>query len=171
MTMTDHDRIREALSFVPADDRDLWLKMGMATKAELGDAGFGIWDAWSQQSTAYRNGDARDVWKSFHQDGGITGATLFYEAKQRGYQPKANGSHAMPDPEEVARRKRDAEARAAKEAEEREARRAKAATLAEHVLQSLLRRKPDGNPYLVRKQVAPVGTLRESTAEALHELL
>jgi putative DNA primase/helicase len=44
---TDHDRIRETLSFIPADcDRDLWVRMGMAIKSELGEAGFDPWDAW-----------------------------------------------------------------------------------------------------------------------------
>ncbi len=32
------DRIREALQFIPATDRDTWLKMGMAIKSEAGDA-------------------------------------------------------------------------------------------------------------------------------------
>ena len=34
------DTIRNALSFVPAHDREIWLSMGMAIKSQLGDAGF-----------------------------------------------------------------------------------------------------------------------------------
>jgi putative DNA primase/helicase len=70
----DPDRIREALGFIPADDRDTWVKMGMAIKSEVGDAGFDLWDGWSQQADTYNSRDARDVWKSIRRqwqgDGG-----------------------------------------------------------------------------------------------------
>ncbi|WP_244101400.1 PriCT-2 domain-containing protein, partial [Burkholderia ambifaria] len=36
--------MRAALSHVPADDRDTWVQMGMAIKAEFGEAGFDFWD-------------------------------------------------------------------------------------------------------------------------------
>jgi hypothetical protein len=41
------NRIREALQFIPASDRDTWVKMGMAIKSEVGDAGFALWEGWS----------------------------------------------------------------------------------------------------------------------------
>lgn len=34
--------IRKALSFIPADDRERWVCMGMAVKSEHGDAGFEV---------------------------------------------------------------------------------------------------------------------------------
>lgn len=37
---TSIETIEQALSFIPADDRDTWIKCGMAIKAELGDAGY-----------------------------------------------------------------------------------------------------------------------------------
>ena len=67
--MTDLSQIREALNFIPADDRDLWLRIGMAIKSELGETGFELWDAWSQQAACYNSRDARDVWKSIRADG------------------------------------------------------------------------------------------------------
>lgn len=45
----DVERIREALQFIPSTDRDTWLRMGMAIKSELGEAGFELWDNWSRQ--------------------------------------------------------------------------------------------------------------------------
>ena len=33
----DLERIREALHFIPASDRDTWLRMGMAVKSEFGE--------------------------------------------------------------------------------------------------------------------------------------
>jgi hypothetical protein len=41
--MSDIERIRGALSFIPPDGRETWVRMAMAVKAELGDAGFDIW--------------------------------------------------------------------------------------------------------------------------------
>jgi putative DNA primase/helicase len=36
--------IEQALSSIPSHDREVWIQIGMAIKAELGDAGFDIWD-------------------------------------------------------------------------------------------------------------------------------
>jgi len=55
--------IRAALNAIPADDRDLWLRIGMAVKAGLGDEGFALWDAWSRQSPRYDEADARRTWR------------------------------------------------------------------------------------------------------------
>ena len=33
--MTDHQQIQAALSFVPAHDRDVWCKIGMAVKVKF----------------------------------------------------------------------------------------------------------------------------------------
>ena len=76
-----NNRIREALHCIPADDRDTWLRMGMAVKSELADEGFALWDEWSQSASNYNERDARDVWKSIKPGGGITIGTLFHEAQ------------------------------------------------------------------------------------------
>lgn len=72
--------IEQALLSIPAQDREVWVQVGMAIKAELGDAGFDIWNAWSQTADNYKERDARDVWKSFH-GGGVSLGTLFYYAR------------------------------------------------------------------------------------------
>jgi len=77
--------IRAALNAIPADDRDLWLRIGMAVKAGLGDEGFALWDAWSRQSPRYDEADARRTWRSIKPGRGVTLATLFFEAKRRGH--------------------------------------------------------------------------------------
>lgn len=76
--------IREALSFVSPADRETWVRMGMAIRSELGDAGFDIWDAWSQQDESYRPASARAVWRSF-KGRGITIGTLYAEARRNGW--------------------------------------------------------------------------------------
>jgi putative DNA primase/helicase len=70
--MTDIDRIREALQFIDASDRETWLRMGMAIKSELGDAGFDLWKTWSLQAESFNGKDVRDVWKSIRAGGKVT---------------------------------------------------------------------------------------------------
>ena len=113
----DTDRIREALPFIDASDRETWLRMGMAIKSELADTGFDLWEAWSLQAESFNTKDARDEWKSIRAGGKVTIGTLFYEAKANGW--RDDGGHQMPTPEELAERRRIAAERAAKEDAER----------------------------------------------------
>ena len=83
----DRARIHAALRCVPADDRDRWLRIGMAIKAALGEDGFELWDEWSRSSDRYHATDARTVWRSIRPDGGIGLGTLFFEAAKHGYLP------------------------------------------------------------------------------------
>jgi len=115
----EEDRIRAALSHVPADSRDTWVQMGMAIKSELGDGGFDLWDEWSRTGETYRERDASSVWRSF-KGGGITLATLFAEAIAHGY---VESEPLKPiDPTERARRdserRLDAEIAVAKQKQE-----------------------------------------------------
>ena len=79
------ERIGQALDCLPADERALWLRIGMALKSGLGEDGFELWDAWSRRAENYREADARAVWRSIDADGGITLGTLFFEASRHGY--------------------------------------------------------------------------------------
>lgn len=76
--------IAEALYAIPPDDRNVWVRMAMAVKAELGNAGFELWDGWSRQSDKYRAADALAVWRSIR-GRGITSASLYHEAKAHGW--------------------------------------------------------------------------------------
>ncbi len=73
------------LSFVPSLDREVWLRVGMAIKAEFGDAGFELWDAWSQTADSYKPTDALAVWRSLR-GGEITIATLVHIAREHGWE-------------------------------------------------------------------------------------
>lgn len=157
----DIDRIREALQFIDASDRETWLRMGMAIKSELADTGFDVWEAWSQQAESFNGKDARDVWKSIRAGGKVTIGTLFYEAKANGWHD--DGMHQKPTPEEIAERKRIAAERAAQEEAEIARERADTAKKAAAILKAATEAKTD-NPYLLRKRVSPVATLREIDA-------
>lgn len=86
-------RIESALAFIPSDDREVWVAMAMAIKAELGDGGFDIWDEWSQGADNYNAQAARSVWKSCR-GSGVTVGTLFHEAKMNGW--RDDDKHAKP---------------------------------------------------------------------------
>lgn len=96
---------RPAPPSAPADDRraelesailaispdlgyDEWLSVGMALHAELGDAGFTLWDYWSSRGQKYQGSkDLSTHWKSFKPGGGLTGATIFKFAREAGWKP------------------------------------------------------------------------------------
>jgi putative DNA primase/helicase len=101
--MTSYEQIQQALSFVPAHDREIWLRMGMAVKSELGEDGFPLWDEWSQTTNNYKPGDARDVWRSIKPNGGVTIGSLLYEARANGY--RGDGDYRKPQEDAAARAK------------------------------------------------------------------
>jgi len=168
--MTDIDRIREALQFIDASDRETWLRMAMAIRSEFPDTGFDLWEAWSLQAESFNTKDARDVWKSIRAGGKVTIGTLFYEAKANGW--RDDGMHQKPTPEELSERRRIAAERAAKEEAEIARERADTAKNATAILKAKATTdaKAD-NPYLVRKRVSPVATLREIDAGAAAAIL
>jgi putative DNA primase/helicase len=163
-----NDRIRDALGFIPASDRDTWLRMGMAVKSELDDAGFDLWDAWSEQGETYQAADARDVWKSIKASGKITIASLFHEAIRHGWQD--DGTYQKPPPEELAERQRQNAERAAQDEAEKTRERADTAKKAAAILKAATGATAD-NPYLSRKDVSPVPTLREIDTGAAAAIL
>lgn len=166
----EQQRIEAALSFVPPDvEREQWWRVAAALKHELGDAGFDVFDQWSQGSAAYVQADARDTWRSLRAGGGITISTLFAMAKEYGFDPaqhKAEPIHAV----ELARRQAEREAAARREEEKRQKAATSAATLALVVWGKAVPARDD-HPYLARKGVSPVDTLREIDATTLAALI
>lgn len=73
-----------ALGFIDANDRDTWLRVGMALKDEFGDAARDMWELWSQQADTYNPSDANSVWRSI-QCGGVGIGSLFHLAQQNGW--------------------------------------------------------------------------------------
>jgi RecA-family ATPase len=76
--------IEMALDYIPADHYEIWIKVGMALKEELGDDGFDLWDKWSQKSDKYDPTDTVFKWGSFKGQG-ITAGTLIALAREHGY--------------------------------------------------------------------------------------
>jgi len=144
------DRIRDALAHIPADDRDTWVRIGMAVKSELGEGGFDTWLTWSQQAASFNPKDALTTWKSINGAGAVTIGTLFHEAKANGWRP--NGTYQSPTPEDIDRQRRAVDADAVKEVRKR----TKAASSAAAILESA-KPAPTEHPYLTRKGVKAYG--------------
>jgi hypothetical protein len=89
--VVDIDRVRDALKHVPADDRQLWLEIGMALNDAYGDAGRAIWDDWSATcAQKFNDRDQEKTWRSFN-GSGIGIGTLFMHAQKYGWRPHSNG--------------------------------------------------------------------------------
>lgn len=146
-----------ALSFLDSSDRDLWVKLGMALRAEFGDSAFDIWDSWSQTADNYKERAARDTWKSFTRSG-IGIGTLIKLAMDNGWKPEkkelSDNDKARLRAEQD--RRRTERARQAKVEEVRaEKLRDAAAVAARQVWRSLS--SVGESPYLVRKHVQGYG--------------
>jgi putative DNA primase/helicase len=159
-------RIEAALAYIPADlSRDEWARIGAVLKHEMGDAGFDLFDAWSQRGESYDAAAARSTWRSLSAGSGITIGTLFHVAVQHGFDARGTGA-ATVDPAEAERRRAERAERAAKEARERDEKARHAAALAVAVWVKATPASAD-HPYLTRKGVPPVDTLREIDAGKL----
>lgn len=156
--MTNIDRIREALHFIPVGGHDLRVRMAFMLKSELGEAGRELWDEWRDTRG---DDEAASVWKSASETGPLKIGTLFLEAKANGW--RDDGLYQRPSQEELAKLRLIAEERAAKENAEIARERADTAQKAEAILKAATEAKAD-HPYLKRKRVAPVTTLREIDA-------
>lgn len=148
------ERVREALHFIPASDRDTWVKMGMAVKSEIGETGYAMWEEWSRQDESFDSKAAQDAWKSFHSSGKVTAGSLFHEAKAHGW--RDDGAYQTPVPEQIAERVRISAERAAREEAVKASERAEAAKKAAAILNDS-KPAPDDHPYLSGKAIKANG--------------
>jgi len=75
--------LRSALLHIRADDRDQWIRMGMALRT-LDDVGRGLWLAWSATSSKFDPVDAGRVWDSLTPTT-IDHKSVFAEAQRHGW--------------------------------------------------------------------------------------
>lgn len=161
-------RVRAALAAIPADDYGTWIDMAFAVKNGLGDGGFDIWDEWSRTASNYDERAARITWRSAKESGGKTLASLFWLARQHGFDlkrsryPDRMASALAPTPGVTERR--------AREQARQQARHAAVAREAQEIWQWARPVGPE-HPYLVRKHLEAVPTLRELEAAELQALL
>lgn len=133
----------------PNCNRDDWLKIAMGLKDGLGDAGFQLFDRWSQGGTSYDANACRTMWRSIKPGGGITIRTFFKMARDAGWHPV----NEQPTPIFGPRPNPN-----------------KAVTIA-HRIMAITTPTPNDHPYLVKKGVHAVSTLREITLGRLVETI
>ena len=121
-TTTDSDKpsteqVREMLSFIPADDYEVWLTIGCALRREEYD--FSLWDAWSQKSVEYgkppTTADKMPAkWESFQEERDqeeqelpeATLGTIYHHAQTHGWQPPPRRETYQPHTSEQRRMSR-----------------------------------------------------------------
>ncbi len=82
----DFARLIEALSYIDAHDREIWLAVGMALRLEYGESGRHLWDAWSATaSSKFNAADQEKTWRSFKRRSGVTMGTIYHLAKCGGF--------------------------------------------------------------------------------------
>ena len=88
----DRETVASALAQIPNDDLpyDDWVKVGFALYAGLGPDGVDLWESWSAQSAKNDPAATMEKWPGFAAGRSIGVATLFWMAKQNGWErPKA----------------------------------------------------------------------------------
>jgi hypothetical protein len=99
----DEAQLRSALAFIPAADREVWLRAGMAIhEAGWGARGFAIWCEWSQTAPEkYKDADQARTWGSFdrssHDGRRVTLATVFHMASKGGWTANNPANHQIPN--------------------------------------------------------------------------
>lgn len=89
-------RIRNAIAYIPTDDRDTWVQVGMALNStNAGDQAFGLWNEWAGQSEKFDLTDQRRVWVSI-KPGGVGLGSLFALAKNNGWVPPVKTEQPPP---------------------------------------------------------------------------
>lgn len=86
------DRLRQALAMIPSDDRETWLRVGMAVHNDVGGQdGFALWERWSQTSKKFDPVDQMRVWRSFRRrpmGEAIQLPTVYALAYEHGFRPE-----------------------------------------------------------------------------------
>jgi hypothetical protein len=85
--------LRQALSTLPADDYAQWVNFGNAL-VELGQAGFSLWDEWSQKSDKYDAQAVTRKWRSF-KAGHYQLESIFFAAQNIGWVNPAGVAPAL----------------------------------------------------------------------------
>lgn len=103
MTDDQYTDIVNALQFIPADERDTWLTVGMALHNANDSRSYELWDKWSATSDKYDHKDQFRVWRSFRHKGlsGYDLATVFYLAQENGWFNRKKEIISVPDISEI----------------------------------------------------------------------
>lgn len=79
--------VLEALKFIPSDDRDVWVRVGLALHTANDKRSYAMWCEWSSSSDKYDQNDQYRVWRSFRHNGlnSVDVPTIFKMAQDNGW--------------------------------------------------------------------------------------
>lgn len=118
----EEQKIVNALGYIPAHDREVWLRVGMALHAwDSGARGLAMWRCWSETASNFDERALAASWRSFRRGGGITTATLFHLAREHGWRPDASERSVGVSPTKPGRRAVEAKEAALRVAQEQAA--------------------------------------------------
>lgn len=96
----DQEELIDAISRVPADDRQTWVTFGAALHDTGAPWARGVWDAWSQTSPKFNAADQERTWRGFGANNytgtKATVGSIFHAAKQHGYERRGKFSEMAP---------------------------------------------------------------------------
>lgn len=106
------NEVRTALTYIPADDRDDWIRVCFGLKNEFGEEAFEAFDAWSRTSPKYNRKSAASTWRHTKiRSGGVTIGTIIKMAKQGGWRQNAPKRTQTPRERRETKEKREARIR------------------------------------------------------------
>lgn len=87
--------VLEALPFISSDDRDTWLRVGMALFSANDKRAYEMWCNWSAGSDKYDHDDQYRVWRSFRHKGldSVDVPTIFHMAQDSGWINTKSGTN------------------------------------------------------------------------------
>lgn len=148
--MDDYEKARDALNYIdPNLPRSDWVKIGTALKNHFGEDGKQLFQEFSERGEGYKKQSFEHTWKSLDPTRSSIG-TLFYQAKQYGYQQPRNERPITSVETETAKAER--EAKRAKEARFAAEERAKKVEQARKYV-SISKDADFTHPYLQKKGI------------------
>lgn len=106
--MDDYEKARDALNYIdPNLPRSDWVKIGTALKSHFGEDGKQLFQEFSERGEGYKKQSFEHTWKSLDPTRASIG-TLFYQAKQYGYQQPRNERPITSIETETAKAEREA---------------------------------------------------------------
>ncbi|MBQ9724043.1 MAG: PriCT-2 domain-containing protein, partial [Neisseriaceae bacterium] len=154
--MADYNEVQIALTYIDANDRDTWLKVGTALKAEFGEQGYELFEEWSRTSPKFDLNAVKSTWKSARVQYGNIGY-VFNRAKENGFVRQNVKPMSAAEIEERNRKNRE---RAAKEERERAKKQANASRRTKYVFEKRTKQADPQHPYLVKKGISDPAVLQ-----------
>jgi hypothetical protein len=82
----EFERVLVALSYIDADPRETWFRVGAALKSEFGESGRELWDGWSATSSKYDKKEQERTWCSLgNSDRRVRLGTIYHLARLAGF--------------------------------------------------------------------------------------